>query len=225
MVAKTHGEAGGIGKRMSVEYQAWAKMKRRAFNPVLKDQPYYGSGVGMDPRWQDYLTFIADVGRRPSPGHTFDRKDVIRGYWPDNCRWATHQERRNKPCGPKQIADILTPQEASRAPKRECEHGHSVKSSGRPSPEYRSWSAMRARCKYPSTNDYARYGGRGIRVCDRWDSFEAFLHDMGPKPAPNFWIGRLDSDGHYEPGNCEWQSPSQQRRAPVSSVSVPAASE
>lgn len=89
-------------------------------------------------------------------------------------------------------------------------HGHSRKDSR--SPEYRTWRNMLDRCNNPKTDNYDRYGGRGITVCDRWSVFEDFLLDMGPKPAANFSIGRINNDGHYEPTNCRWEHVTQQAR-------------
>lgn len=62
---------------------------------------------------------------------------------------------------------------------------------------------MKQRCNYPGHTSYPLYGGRGIRVCDRWTKFENFWEDMGECP-PEFTLERIDSDKNYEPGNCVW---------------------
>jgi hypothetical protein len=69
---------------------------------------------------------------------------------------------------------------------------------------YRSWIQMRARCNNPKATSYAIYGGRGIKVCERWSSFELFLADMGPRPSLKHSIDRITPDGNYEPANCRW---------------------
>jgi hypothetical protein len=80
----------------------------------------------------------------------------------------------------------------------------------RASPEYATWCAMHSRCRRPRNASYARYGGRGIRVCERWNSFENFLADMGPRPSLAHQIDRVDNNGNYEPSNCKWSSISEQ---------------
>lgn len=70
---------------------------------------------------------------------------------------------------------------------------------------YAVWKGMRLRCSNPNVQHYARYGGRGIRVCERWDAYENFLSDMGPRPE-GFELDRIENDGNYEPANCRWVS-------------------
>jgi hypothetical protein len=82
-------------------------------------------------------------------------------------------------------------------------HGHT--SRGRTSATYESWKAMKARCLTPTNASYRWYGGRGIKVCDRWMHFENFLADMGERPN-HTTIDRRDSDGNYELSNCRWST-------------------
>ena len=70
--------------------------------------------------------------------------------------------------------------------------------------EYRTWYAMQRRCYQKNDPAYKNYGGRGLTVCDRWNSFAAFLDDMGPKPSPDLTLERVDVDGNYELDNCCW---------------------
>lgn len=78
-------------------------------------------------------------------------------------------------------------------------------------PTYRSWRAMRSRCEDPSRVNYPKYGGRGVRVCDRWKIFANFFEDMGVRPVGTTLDRYPNNDGNYEPGNCRWATPHEQR--------------
>lgn len=78
-------------------------------------------------------------------------------------------------------------------------------------PTYRSWSAMLTRCLNEANPRFPDYGGRGIKVHDDWKNFDSFLADMGERPEGTT-LGRVDNDGNYEPGNCEWQHSQAQAR-------------
>lgn len=83
------------------------------------------------------------------------------------------------------------------------------------SPEYVNWSAMKYRCLCETSQDYHAYGGSGIGISERWlgnDGFENFLADMGPRPTKLHSLDRFpDRCGNYEPGNCRWATPTEQR--------------
>jgi hypothetical protein len=89
------------GKRVaSPEYRSWQMMKNRCLNPKARDYVYYGArGITVCKRWADsFDAFLQDMGRKPTPLHTLDRKNPDGGYNPRNCRWATREEQsRNRP--------------------------------------------------------------------------------------------------------------------------------
>lgn len=90
------------------------------------------------------------------------------------------------------------------------------------SPEWQSWKHAKSRCTNIKADPHGRYVRRGIAMCNRWfNSFEAFLADMGPRPSSKHTLDRFpDNDGDYEPGNCRWATRAEQARNTCSNVLV-----
>lgn len=78
-------------------------------------------------------------------------------------------------------------------------------------PLYGTWKRMRGRCNSKTHPRYADWGGRGIKVCSRWDDFANFASDMGERPE-GYSLDRIDNDGDYCPENCKWSSVSEQNK-------------
>jgi hypothetical protein len=170
----------------SPEFSCWLQMRGRCCNPKHKVWAQNGGrGIKMCETWQEsFECFLADVGPRPSPKHSFRRIDLNGNYDPTNARWFCAEEKVRKGLGT---------------------HGHAWNYRGTksPSPTYSSWIGMIKRCSSPSSSGYANYGGRGIAVCKRWLRFENFLEDMGERPD-GLTLDRVDVNGHYELVNCRW---------------------
>lgn len=79
-------------------------------------------------------------------------------------------------------------------------------------PGYMVWAQMKYRCMDPKAAGYKNYGGRGIKVCERWMVFANFISDMGVPPKGMTLDRWPDANGDYEPGNCRWATPLQQSR-------------
>lgn len=130
------------------------------------------------------------------------RKDYAEAVWECKCDCGTvrevrsrlllHKTSNSRSCG-------CVRAEKQRENPTRLRHGHSKRN-----PMYHVWKKMRQRCRNPNDEKYPRYGGRGIKVCDRWDVFENFLEDMGPTYKPGLTIDRKNNDGNYEPDNCRW---------------------
>lgn len=94
--------------------------------------------------------------------------------------------------------------------KNTLSHGHSIH--GKETPTYLAWMRIRSRCFNKNRGNFKWYGGKGVLVCERWNSFENFLKDMGECP-PGLEIDRYPNKfGNYEPGNCRWATRKQQAR-------------
>lgn len=93
--------------------------------------------------------------------------------------------------------------DAARRPKTHGQAG---------TPLYQRWRAMLARTTNPNFEDFHNYGGRGIKVCERWREFEQFYADMGDSFRPELELDRKDANGNYGPDNCRWATRQDQQR-------------
>lgn len=93
-------------------------------------------------------------------------------------------------------------------------HGHTG------TPSYHVWGEMMRRCERTTHVRYVDYGGRGIKVCERWRTYESYLADMYPKPGPGYSMDRIDNDGDYSPDNCRWATHGEQARNKRTSVLI-----
>ncbi len=90
-----------------------------------------------------------------------------------------------------------------------CRIRHGYARKGNLRREWRIWTGLKDRCCNQRHSSYSDYGGRGVRLCERWRTgFVYFLQDMGDCPAEDSQIDRINGSGDYEPGNCRWVSPS-----------------
>jgi hypothetical protein len=165
-----------------------------------------GRAIRMEGRQFGRLTVIAEAGR--------DQRKVT---WLCSCdcgatvvvRGTVLRNGHTRSCGC--LKRELTSRRftGNKTRRHHVVHGHTT--GRRASREYKSWAAMKQRCQNSNHEHYPYYGGRGITVCQRWlGSFENFLEDMGPRPEGRT-LDRVDPNGHYEPDNCRWATPQEQR--------------
>ncbi len=95
-------------------------------------------------------------------------------------------------------------------PEMNTKHGYNRRSGTKP--EYNIWCNMKNRCQNPEYKEYHLYGGRGIKVCDRWSKFENFIEDMGDRPSKIYSLDRENNDLGYSPDNCRWATIVTQQR-------------
>lgn len=129
-----------------------------------------------------------------------------------DCSKEVEVRQRNLTCGKAQSCGCLARERAAVRIRRVIDGNvtHGMSRDG--SPEYAAWHHMRQRCLDPGYRTYPDYGGRGITICERWNSFVVFLEDMGPRPSSAHSLDRIDVNSNYEPANCRWADHKTQQR-------------
>lgn len=149
-------------------------------------------------------------------GRVFGRLTVISqakgSYWKCQCQCGSKpiETEASRLIGGSRISCGCARIEWRKSGKSQLRHG--AYRNRTPTPEYVSWSQMKARCLNPKHPRFAEWGGRGITVCDRWLMFDNFISDMGNKPTRDHSIDRIDNDRGYSLDNCRWATRSQQSR-------------
>jgi hypothetical protein len=176
----------GCGERVGDLRARWIKGHDRRGIPVSTGPRPIRNMVG---ERYGLLTVIARAGSTPTPA--------------SNALWRCRCD-----CGNESVV-VGTDLRRGRQQSCGCRMGNH-RHGGAGTPEYSVWKGMWSRCTSTGATAWKNYGSRGIGVCPRWESFDAFLADMGSRPSSDHSIDRIDNDGNYEPGNCRWSTASEQ---------------
>lgn len=161
---------------------------------------------------------VEPTKNKPTAGQRFGKLVIIQRVHDKKTKTANLkvQVRVECDCGTRLTVPYFYLIRTHVAPKTEC--GSCGPKSFKALHEYthRSWYMMNYRCNNPQHIAYASYGGRGIRVCERWhwdtpDAFQNFVADMGDRPSLKYSIDRIENNKGYYPSNCRWATMKEQR--------------